>query len=190
MVTPAIITAILLGIALAACCGFRVFLPLLGACLAANFHILPLQRDFLWLASTPALLCLAVATVMEILAYYIPLVDNLLDTLTLPLALAAGALLSTAVLPLHDPALRWGLGIIAGSISAGTVHASTGVLRLFSSKATLGTANHLVATSENGFALGGTLLSIFLPVIAGILAVLLVIWLLIKIVKRFSLKHR
>lgn len=185
MATPSLFTALLLGIALAACSGFRMFLPLLGACLAARFHLIPLQPDFAWLASTTALITLAVASVVEILAYYIPWLDNILDTLMLPLALAAGAILSTSVLPAQDPMLRWGLGLIGGGIAAGTLHLSTGFLRLFSTKASLGTGNHLVATTENGLALGGILISIFLPVIAGILAVVLILWLIRRLVKRF-----
>lgn len=190
MDTAALFTAILLGLALAACCGFRVFLPVLGVCLAAHFHLIHLQPDFSWLSSAPAMVCLIAAAVTEILAYYIPWLDNLLDTLTLPLALAAGAILATSVLPVQDPMIRWALGIVGGGLSAGTVHASTGLLRLFSSKTTLGTGNHLVATSENGMALGGTLLSIFLPIVAGTIAICLVLWLLVKIVRRFYPSRR
>lgn len=190
MATPALFTAILLGIALAACCGFRVFLPLLGACLAARFHLIPLQPDFAWLASTTALIVLAVATVVEILAYYIPWLDNILDTLTLPLALAAGAILSTSVLPVQDPVLRWGLGLVGGGVSAGTLHLSTGMLRLFSTKTSLGAGNHLVTTTENGLALGGVLLSVFLPALAGLIALALIVWLIRRLIKRLYQRGR
>ena len=49
---------IALGIGLAAATGFRIFLPLLIAGLAAHFGHLPLSENFGWLASTPALVML------------------------------------------------------------------------------------------------------------------------------------
>ena len=47
--------SIALGLGLAAATGFRIFVPLLIAGLAARFGYLPLGDGFQWLASTPAL---------------------------------------------------------------------------------------------------------------------------------------
>ena len=52
---------IALGISLAAATGFRVFLPLLITGLAAREGYLPMTESMSWLATTPALLMLAVA---------------------------------------------------------------------------------------------------------------------------------
>ena len=68
-----------LGIGLAAATGFRVFLPLLIAGLAAHFGHLPLSENFTWLGSTPALITLGTAAAAEIVAYYVPGVDHALD---------------------------------------------------------------------------------------------------------------
>lgn len=175
MTTSIFLPTVFLGIALAACCGFRVFLPLLIACLAARFHLVPLQPGFTWLASTAALVLLVTTTGMEISAYYIPRLDSLLDIIMLPLALAAGAVLSASVLPVHDLALRWVLGLAGGGITAGILHVATGFLRIFSSRAEVGAGIYQVATAENGLALGGTVLALFLPLISGIMAVVLIL---------------
>src|SRR6185295_9558625 len=73
--------SIALGVGLAAATGFRVFLPLLIAAIAARAGVLPLTDGFAWLASTPALVTLATAAALETLAYYIPGVDHALDVL-------------------------------------------------------------------------------------------------------------
>ncbi|MEM8996355.1 MAG: DUF4126 domain-containing protein, partial [Acidobacteriota bacterium] len=69
------------GLGLAAACGFRIFVPLLIISAAHNTGHLELAGGFEWMGSTPALATFGVATVAEILAYWVPFVDNLLDTL-------------------------------------------------------------------------------------------------------------
>jgi hypothetical protein len=101
-----------LGIGLAAATGFRVFVPLLIMGLAARSGSLPVSDSFLWVASTPALVMLAIAAVVEIAAYYIPGLDNLLDTLATPAAIAAGIMVSAAVMTDLPPMLKWTLAII------------------------------------------------------------------------------
>ena len=82
--------SIALGVGLAAAVGFRVFLPLLVMSIAAYFGHLHLSSGFAWLGSAPALLMLSVAAVLEIIAYYIPGVDSVLDALATRRALIAG----------------------------------------------------------------------------------------------------
>ncbi|MCH5597653.1 DUF4126 domain-containing protein [Niabella ginsengisoli] len=159
------ITATALGIALAACCGFRVFVPMLIAGLAGKFELFHFAESFHWLSTTPALICLAAATLFEIVAYYIPFIDNILDTIAAPMAAIAGTLLATSVLPIESEWLKWVTGIIAGGGGAGLVASGTGLLRLLSSKTTLGTGNAVVATGENTAAIGGSILSFVIPII-------------------------
>ena len=70
-----------LGISLAAATGFRVFMPLLVMGLGAREGLLPVSAGFDWVATWPALLMLAVASITEITAYYVPGLDNLLDSI-------------------------------------------------------------------------------------------------------------
>ncbi len=180
------ITATALGIALAACCGFRVFVPMLVAGLASRFQIFNFSDSFSWLSSTPALVALGAATVAEISAYYVPFVDNILDTISAPLAAVAGTLLATSVIPIDNEWMKWIIGIVAGGGGAGIIASGTGLLRLFSSKATLGTGNAVVATGENTAAIGGSILAFLIPIIMAVAFVLFFFW----IIKRLFNKKK
>ncbi len=182
-----LITSVAMGIALSACCGFRVFVPMAGASLAAYLHWYNVPVDMQWMGTLPAIICFATAAVLEIAAYYIPFVDNLLDTIATPLAIGAGTLLAASFLPVSefDPMLKWILAIIAGGGAAGTVQAGTGLLRLASTKTTAGMGNGIVATGENAAAIGGTALSFVIPITIAVLMVVAIGWVLLKIGKRF-----
>ncbi len=86
METFNMVISIFLGIGLAAAVGFRVFFPLLILSLAGNCEVIPLNESWEWVGSIAAIITLGVATVIEIFGYYIPWLDNLLDTIALPLA--------------------------------------------------------------------------------------------------------
>lgn len=160
-----------LGLGLAACSGFRVFVPLLAASVAHRLGWLPSSPGFDWLSTWQALLMLATATVAELVGYYVPLFDHLLDTLTTPASFIAGTLLMTSSLTHLDPTLRWTLGILVGGGAAGIVQGSTALLRAGSTATTGGVANPLFATLENVLAIVGTLVTLLLPLVAAGLAV-------------------
>jgi hypothetical protein len=181
-----LLTNIAMGIALSACAGFRVFIPMLAGALAGHYNIINLPADMAWLSSWPAIVCFGTAALAEIAAYYIPFVDNILDTIAAPLSIAAGTVLASSILPVSDmeAPLRWGIALLAGGSAAGTIHLGTGLLRLFSSKATIGTGNIVVATTENAAAISGSLLSFFIPVIIAVVLMALVVWILVKLGKQ------
>jgi hypothetical protein len=108
------LTAIALGIGLSASAGFRVFIPMLVASIAARAGIFPVLEGFQWLGSWPAIICFGTATVIEILAYYIPFIDNLLDSITTPMAIGAGTLLLTSVLPIDSGMLNGSRACLSG----------------------------------------------------------------------------
>lgn len=158
-----------------------MFLPVLASNIAAmNGWITP-GENFEWLATWPAFFALLMATVAEIGGYYVPFIDNLLDTIAAPAAVIAGTLLTTSFIEIDNPVLHWGLGLIVGGGTAGLVQAGTGILRLLSSKTTAGLGNPVVSTAENVASFGLSGLAIFLPVIALVLVVFLVLWLLKKL---------
>jgi Domain of unknown function (DUF4126) len=175
-ITPESLLGVALGIGLAAATGFRIFLPLLIAGLAARFDYLPLGDDFQWLASTTALFMLGTAAVFETLAYYIPGVDHLLDVLASPATLVAGAVASAAVMVDVPPAIMWPVAIIAGGGVAGLTKGSTALLRAKSGALTGGLANPLVSTVETIGATGVTLFAILLPVITLVALMVLLYW--------------
>jgi hypothetical protein len=168
------VIGILIGIALSAACGFRVFVPLFVLGIAGRFGHVPLSGDFHWITSILALIALGTATVVEIVAYYVPWLDHALDTVATPAAVLAGVLVTAAVVGGLPPALRWGLAIIAGGGAAGTVQGATVLARLKSGTLTAGLANPVVATAE----LAGSVVTSILAVLAPILAVALIVLLL------------
>src|SRR5437868_11606741 len=111
--------SIALGVGLASAVGFRVFLPLLITSIAAYGGYIPISDGFAWLASPAAVIMLGVAALAEILAFYIPGVDNLLDTIATPTALIAGTLVSAAVMADLPPLVKWTAAVIAGGGAAG-----------------------------------------------------------------------
>ncbi|MFO7676571.1 MAG: DUF4126 domain-containing protein [bacterium] len=162
---------VLLGIGLAAACGFRVFVPLLVISIAALAGRLELAPDFAWLGSWPALVIFAVATGLEIAAYYLPWLDQLLDLAATPAAVVAGIVVTASVVTGMSPALRWPLAIIAGGGIAGAVQFVTTSLRRASASVTAGLSQPAAVTLETGGSAGMSVLSVLLPVAAGALAV-------------------
>lgn len=186
MEIKAILISLSLGLALSACCGFRVFVPLLIAAVAAKIGWLPTSSGFEWMGTFPAIIAFGVAAVVEVVAYYFPFVDNLLDTVTTPASVVAGTVISASSFVDFNPMLKWTLALIAGGGAAGIIQASTGLLRLGSSKLTVGTANPVVATSENIFSIVGSLLSLVIPVVMAILFVVFIAILLFLLLSRIK----
>ena len=184
-----IILSLVMGLGLSACCGFRVFVPLLAASIATKLGVLHLGDGFQWMSSTTAIVCFGAATIFEIAGYYIPFVDNILDTVTTPASVIAGTLLTaSAIIPDLDPMLKWGLGIIVGGGSAGIIQAGTALTRATSTATTAGVANPVVATIEHILAIAGSIFSIVIPfIIAGIVCVLILLALFFVI--RYFKKH-
>jgi hypothetical protein len=175
--------SIVLGIALAAATGFRVFLPMLIVSGAAYTGHLQLDNSFAWLGTSSALTMLSVAALAEVLAYYIPVVDNLLDALVTPAALIAGTLVSAAVMTDVPPMVKWTAAVIAGGGVAGLTQGLTGILRAHSTVLTGGLGNSIIATAE----LGGAVLISFLALVAPAAAIALVMLFLlvaIRLVRR------
>jgi hypothetical protein len=185
------LVAVLAGIGLAAACGFRVFLPLFIASLAiqtgvdgfGGFSLGDLHGDDMaWLGTTPVTIVSGVATALEIGAYYIPWLDNALDTIATPAAVIAGTLVSFAFLPgvLDDSFAKWIAAAIVGGGTAGIVQGGSVALRGASSATTGGFGNWIVATFEAVGSVIAAALSVFLPLLAGILGILLAVFMLRK----------
>jgi Domain of unknown function (DUF4126) len=174
--------SVVLGIGLAAATGFRVFLPMLVASAAAYFGHLPLSDSFAWLGTGPALMMLSVATLVEILAYYIPGLDNLLDTLATPAALVAGTIVSAAVMTDVSPMLKWTAAIIAGGGVAGLTQGATAIVRANSTVFTGGIGNFVISTAELVGALVVSLLALAAP-LAALALVILFLWLMLRLVR-------
>ncbi|MCH2381138.1 MAG: DUF4126 domain-containing protein [Pedosphaera sp.] len=158
--------SVLIGIALSATCGFRVFVPLLAVNIGTRAQnvdgepLIELAAGFDWLSSDIAMMVFLVATLFEIGGYYIPWIDNLLDTVASPAAIVAGTVITASFITGMDPWLQWLLGLIAGGGAAGAVQATTVVTRASSTVTTGGLGNPIVASVETSGAFLGSALAI------------------------------
>ncbi len=175
--------SIALGVGLAAATGFRVFLPMLVMGIAAYTGHLPLSSGFEWLATPSALTMLGVAAIVEIIAYYIPGLDNLLDTLATPAAFVAGTVVAAATMGDLPPLIKWTTAIIAGGGVAGLTQSVTAVLRAHSTAFTGGLGNLLISTVENGGAFLVTVLALIAPLLA-LLLVIVFVWTAVRLLRR------
>ncbi|MBR0852153.1 DUF4126 domain-containing protein [Bradyrhizobium diazoefficiens] len=175
--------SIALGVGLAAATGFRVFLPMLVASVAAYSGSLPVGEGFAWLATPAAMLMLGVAALLEVGAYFIPGVDNLLDVIAAPVAVIAGAVVSAATMADLPPMMKWTAAIVAGGGAAGLVHGVTAAVRAKSTVMTAGLGNSTVATAELGGSLLVSLLALAAPAVAFAIVILL-LWMGIRLILR------
>ncbi|MGE8556234.1 MAG: DUF4126 domain-containing protein [Chryseobacterium jejuense] len=164
-----------IGIGLSAATGFRVFLPLFAVSLASYFHWIPMSESFEWLAGLPALITTGIATVVEILAYYIPFVDHLLDTVSVPMATVAGSILFASQFAELGTFPQWALALIAGGGTAATISSGFAGIRAASTATTGGLGNSIVGTTETAGAGIMTVLAMVAPIIAAILAIILLV---------------
>lgn len=164
-----------IGIGLAAASGFRVFLPMFAVSLASYMGWIPMNENFQWLAGLPTLITTGIATVVEILAYYIPFVDHLLDTMSVPLATIAGSVMFASQFADIGTFPQWALALIAGGGTAAAISSGFAGTRAASTATTGGLGNSVVATTETAGAGLMTFLAMAAPVVAGIAAIILVI---------------
>ena len=173
-----ILVASSLGLGLAAASGFRVFIPPFLYGLFLRLDMVPISIPMTgiseWMASDIGLIILGVAMIVEILGYYVPWIDNLLDTIASPAAIIAGVMMMSSTLSDTHPALQWGASIIAGGGVSGTVQIGTVATRAVSTATTGGLANPIVSTIEAGACIVCTILAILLPIIALLLVIILV----------------
>jgi hypothetical protein len=178
-----IVVPIALGIGLAAAVGFRVFLPLLVMSGAAYTGHLTLSDSFAWLATPTALAMLSVAAIAEILAYYVPGIDNLLDAIATPAALVAGTIAAAAVMTDLPPIVKWTTAVIAGGGAASLTQSVTSLLRAKSTVMRGGLGNAVVSTGEFGGALLVSLLALLAP-LAALAIVVVFCWLAVRFMRR------
>ncbi|HSG30374.1 MAG TPA: DUF4126 domain-containing protein [Thermodesulfobacteriota bacterium] len=182
------ILAILVGIGLAAATGFRIFVPFLVISVAANSGHLTLAEGFEWIGTEVAIGTFLVATILEISAYYVPVLDNVLDSVATPASFIAGTIVMASMVSDFSPYLQWALAIIAGGGIAASVQSLTAITRLTSTATTGGLGNPLFSTAEAG---GSTLLSIaaiFIPIVAFLFVVGLLYFVYKKIILRLFRK--
>lgn len=171
-----------MGIALAAACGLRVFLPLVALSVGAKLGLVTPGENWAWIGSTSAVTALSLAALVEIAGYYVPWIDHALDAIATPLAVIAGAFAAMATMGVVTdvpPILSHGAALLTGGAAAGAVQATTVAARAASTITTGGVLNPLVSTIENALGALLSFLAVVLPIFAGV-ALLLIAAILIR----------
>jgi len=176
---------IMSGVMLAAVCGLRAFLPLLAVGVAARLGALHLNSEYAWISSWPAIVSFGVATLLEMAADKIPVVDHALDLLGGLLRPMAGALVALGLMPAFPKIVTASIALAsaAGAFGVQAVKAKT---RVVSSATTLGHANPVLSGAEDVASLILTVAAILAPLIAFLLLVPLIAFGLGKRPKRFG----
>jgi hypothetical protein len=161
---------------------------MLVAALGTKLGLIGTMPGYEFIGSWSAIIGLSIATAFELAAYYIPWLDNLLDTVAMPVAIVAGTLLSTSFLHVNDEMIRWAVSLMLGGGAAGLVQAGTSLLRLGSTATTGGLANPVVATGENAASLILSILTVLLPLFAFALIICLLVFVVVRLLARRRLR--
>lgn len=166
---------VFLGIALAAVCGYRIFVPLLVMGIAGLAGYMQFADGFQWISSYPAVIIFGVATILEIAGYFIPHIDNFLNAISLPLGAVAGVIVAASVITDIDPMLKWTLAIIAGGGAATLAGLLSNGVHYVSTAVSAGAANPVVSTAESAGTVAASVLSIAIPALAVVFVIVLII---------------
>lgn len=159
-----LLQSIALGIALAACAGLRAWLPMFAVGLSVRFGVLPLGDSFRFLGSNTALAVFLIATVIELIADKIPVVDHALDALSTFLKPVAGIVLAASVLwTVDDPIVALALGVMVGAPASLVPHTAKATMRGVLSPLTGGLAAPVLSILEDVIAFGLVALAILAP---------------------------
>lgn len=161
-----LVAALAAGVGLAAASGFRVFVPLFAVGLAMRTGWVEVGAEWAWAAEPVSLAILGAAVLVEVGAYFVPWLDNALDTLATPAAVVAGTLLTALMLGDAPAALQWALAVVAGGGTAGVVQTGSVLVRGASLGTTGGLGNPLVALGELVLSVLVAALAIVAPFIA------------------------
>lgn len=174
-----------LGLGLGVAAGFRVVVPFWVLSAAALFAHVELVDGMTWLGSTSAFMGLSIAVLVEILAYSLPWLDNVIDTVALPVAAVAGTLLMAIAANQLDPFAQWSVAIVAGGGAAATVKGLNGLTRLVSTATTGGATNLIIAGVELVGAIALSILALVAPIVMFVVVLTFFILLVRFVIKAF-----
>jgi hypothetical protein len=189
----------LVGSGLAAAAGLNAWMPLFLLGLADRFlPAVELPAAWAWLSSDLALWITGILLVVEIVADKVPALDSVNDVLQTFVRPAAGGIVfgagsSAETVRVDDPALlvdhAW-MPVVIGIVIALLVHAAKAAVRPMANLATAGLAAPVVSTAEDVSAFALVAAAIFVPVLAGLLLIGLVVVAVLLLRRRRRLRAR
>jgi hypothetical protein len=177
------ILSLLVGISLSATSGFRVFVPLLILSIASLAGWVELSPTFSWIGTYPAFAALMLAALLELAAYFIPYVDNLLGAAAVPISILAGMLITASLIIDLHPMLAWTLALVVGGGAALGGSALSNALHIGSTAATGGAANPFLSLAETVGSLFLSVLAVLVPILAFIILAL-VVYLVVRVYRK------
>ena len=173
------ISGIFSAFGLSASAGLNAYIPLLVVALLARFtKLITLGSPLDALTNEWIIILLVVLSIIEFFADKVPLVNHVNDLIQSFVRPAAGAILFAATAQVITD-IHPALALAAGLLIAGGVHAAkAGALRPAVTTTTGGLGNVAVSTLEDVIATGLSILSVIVPILAGLLLVPIIIMIL------------
>lgn len=169
------VTAVITGLGLAGAAGLNAYVPLLVVGLLGRFGVLHLSAPYDSLSDTPVLIVLGVLFAIEFLADKVPGVDSVNDVVQTVVRPAAGAVLMAGSLGIGTNLPPW-VGVVAGIITAGGIHATKAAARPVVNVSTAGVGGPVVSLVEDGVSLVASLLAVLAPLLLVVFVAALVWW--------------
>ena len=175
-------TAILTGLGLAAAAGLNAYIPLVIVGFLQFFDVVDFGAPFDNLANPWVLGVLVVLLLVEVLADKIPAVDSVNDVIQTVVRPAAGAVLFAASTSLGTD-IPPVVALIAGLITAGTVHGTKAAMRPVLNAGTAGAAAPVVSTGEDIASTALAFAAILAPILI-LVALVVFVWLVVRWLRR------
>ena len=176
-------TAVITGLGLAGAAGLNAYVPLLVVGLLERFDVIHLAAPYDQLSATPVLVVLAVLLAIEFFADKIPGVDSVNDVVQTVVRPAAGALLMACSLGIGTTLPPW-VGVLAGIVTAGSIHATKAVARPAINVSTAGLGGPVVSVVEDAVSLVASLLAVLAPLLLVVFVAVLVGLVVVRVRRR------
>jgi hypothetical protein len=159
---------------LSAAAGLNAYIPLLVVGLLDRADLITLPAPYDGLAETPVLIVLAVLLAIEVGVDKVPGVDSVNDVVQTVIRPAAGGLLAAGSLGVLTDLPPW-VGLLAGIVAAGGVHAGKSAARPVVNVATAGAGAPVVSVVEDGTSAVASVLAVLAPVLLLVLTIVLAV---------------
>jgi hypothetical protein len=165
--------SLLAAFGLSGAAGLNAWIPLLAVGLLGRAGQLELADGYDWLESTPALIVLGAAFVLDFVGDKVPAVDSLLHAAGTVVHPAAGAIVfaGPTELPTDVPSI---ILFALGAGVAGSLHATRATVRPVSTTMTAGAGNPVLSLAEDVVSAVLSIVAVFAPLL-GVICLLAVV---------------
>src|SRR6188472_3571 len=162
--------SVLAAFGLSGAAGLNAWIPLLATAILGRAGVIDLSAPYDGLESTPVIVLLAVAFAADFVGDKVPVVDHVLHAAGTVVHPVAGALVfagSTSVASDLPPVV----GLLAGALVSGSLHAGRATVRPMSTASTGGAGNPLLSLGEDVSSAVLTALAVLVPILAVVLLI-------------------